>query len=1537
MEVRSCFGMTMRVGVSLAIVAILLSCAFFMHDSAPGQCAGVVISNLETRVYGQTSWLVGGPASLRITVSDHVTGKPVAAKVKLSLIWKGAQNEARGPQPLFDGSSNKLGTIDASFIVPKIATGPYEMMIDVDTAIGKDNIRQAVTLTESTQIMLSTDKPLYQPGQTIHLRALALDIATRSALKNVPLTFEVEDGKGNKVFKQQQTLSDYGVASTDFVLADEVNMGRYTLRAFTATGTTEKNVQVERYVLPKFKVALTTDKSYYQPGDTVKGTIQADYFFGKPVKGSYVLNVNTTDIGVKRIAELQGDVDANGHATFETILPLNFIGQSFEQGKGMVEFYITLKDTANQSVGQGISVPVVKDPILLAIVPEAKTLTPNLSNRIYIAAASPDGKPLARVMLKVYIQLNNQVFPTRTAPTTLVTDDLGIATYYYTPDNNSVSLFVEAQGPDGKTATASHPLGISYGNLGIILRTDKSLAKVGERISMTALTTATQGTVYLDVLRNKQTILTRAMDIEAGQANINLPITGDMVGTLTVHAYRILPNEEIVRDTRVIVVTPADDLLISVAADKETYVPGSEAKLTFTVTDQDMRPVLAALGVSIVDESVFALSELKPGMEKIYFMLEKELLEPKYEIHGLKPVDLIIDKPTAQNRPMMLDRERQLVATVLFAGLPLQQSNEFKINTYPQRLQKMNEEANRKMQEVHGKISAYLLKNMALEKTDLSDEQILALMLKDGILKPEDTVDIWGNKYKFNGMLHVGRYDSFFQSSAGADGRWDTDDDLRIEDYMYRCCPAVTDVRLMSVTGAANVALGIVADPLQLRWGVEQTHGDTLATDDTAGSAPARVRSYFPETMYWNPALITGADGKVSLTIPMADSITTWRMSLLGNSANGQLGSMTAPLRVFQDFFVDIDLPVALTQHDSMMLPVTVYNYLPVPQTVNITLEKGPWFTLDGPDTQTLNLTPNQVTVVYFPITVDTIGNWPLTIQAKGTKMSDAVRRNIDVLPDGKETRTALNETLAGKVEKTVNIPADSIADASNIWVKFYPGNFSQVAEGLDGILRMPGGCFEQTSSTTYPNVLILNYLKKTKQVNPELQMKAEGYINAGYQRLLTFECKNGGFSWFGGNDGHQILTAYGLLEFSDMAKVHEVDPALIARTQQWLVNQQKADGTWSVPDKGIAEGITTRQEGTLRCTAYIAWALADSGFKGAQLATAVQYVKDHRAEATDPYTQAIILNLLASIEKDSEITAEVANALIKSASVTDKNARWQTGAPTYTGAETKGADLETTGLAAFGLVKWGHDANFTNKVLNQLISSKDSFGTWSSTQGTVWALKALLYATTAGGSTGKVTVLANGKAAGEFTITKDDTDVMRQLDLSKFVQMGDNKIELQMGGNGGILYQIVTRYYTPWNKVVTPDNKPAMSIAVAYDKTTLATDDTANVTVTIKNNLNATVEMPLIDLGIPPGFTIVPDQLETAVKEKTISKYTIAARQLIVYMEKIDPNASVTLKYELKAKYPIHARTPQSSAYPYYNPEKVAISAPQNIVVMKK
>jgi hypothetical protein len=185
------------------------------------------------------------------------------------------------------------------------------------------------------------------------------------------------------------------------------------------------------------------------------------------------------------------------------------------------------------------------------------------------------------------------------------------------------------------------------------------------------------------------------------------------------------------------------------------------------------------------------------------------------------------------------------------------------------------------------------------------------------------------------------------------------------------------------------------------------------------------------------------------------------------------------------------------------------------------------------------------------------------------------------VYPDGKEVRFSSSDQLnAGKpVKQTALIPDKAIAGTQKLMVKIYPGVLSQVVEGLDSMLRMPSGCFEQTSSTTYPNLLVMDYLKTTKQAAPETQMKAEEYINLGYQRLTTFEVDSGGFSLFGGPPADRMLTAYGLQEFSDMSRVHDVDADLVRRIgcshSRWPMARGKMIRAWCMKIHGPRWAMT--------------------------------------------------------------------------------------------------------------------------------------------------------------------------------------------------------------------------------------------------------------------------------------------------------------------------------------------------------------------------
>ncbi|HZT43708.1 MAG TPA: MG2 domain-containing protein, partial [Chthonomonadaceae bacterium] len=1038
----------------------------------------LVLSPLETQVMGQNHWLRGGPAALRVIVLDHETAKPVRAEVSLSLEHLENGKPSGLAATLFSGHTNALGTLDAQFTAPEAPPGSYDLTVAVDSPLGKDTVTQPIQLQQSVQVMLTADKPLYQPGQTMHLRALALDMATRRAVSDSPAVFEVEDARGNKVFKQRTTLSRFGVASADFILADEVNMGAFTLRAVLPQGQAEKKVRVERYVLPKFKVSLTTDRPYYLPGDHVNGTVKANYFFGKPVAGAQVnIAVNTLDIGVSQFGEQQGVTDATGAYHFEYTLPSSFVGQPLEQGKAVVEFHATIKDTAEHTQDVHTTVPVVQEPISLVLVPETRALVPHVPNRVYISAATPDGAPLKQAALEVHTDLNNAV-------THLITDDLGLATFTFTPGSQPANVTVRAVDAAGHVCTAGRYLQAGAQQEGILLRTDKTLARVGDRLNLTVLCSAPGGTVYLDVLRDRQTILTRAEPLHNGEAHLSLPMTNDMTGTLEMHAYKILPSEDIIRDTRLVVVSPAGDLSIKVGADQAQYRPGGDAVIRFLVQDAGRRPVAAALGLAMVDESVFALSELQPGLEKIVFTLEKDLMEPKYEIHGLEPAGLLLKE--MQPAPPEEQESHQRAGAMVFAAVPASGDFDFRVNTFSARWEKVKELAIQKMMESHKKILNALSRYHQDTGDWLHAADSLTLLVEKGYLRDADLRDPWGHYFRSN-LYGRTTYEGYFTlSSAGPDGRWDTSDDILDIGYSRRLGGAmggfgrggfggraafgppgglmereVPQMELMDRASAAGVP-GPEGPPGATTLAAMKV---AVPSQNGGGEEPVRVRSYFPETMYWNPGLITDDNGRAEVRIPMADSITTWRLSMMANSVRGQLGSATAPIKVFQDFFVDIDLPIALTQDDRVDIPVAVYNYLPTAQDVTLTLDEQPWFALNGPSTQVTHVEANAVTAVTYSITVKEIGHYALTVTARGSRLSDAVRRSIDVLPDGKEVRTAINDRLEGTVDKVLTIPAESIPGASTIWVKLYPGAFSQVVEGLDGLLRMPFGCFEQTSS----------------------------------------------------------------------------------------------------------------------------------------------------------------------------------------------------------------------------------------------------------------------------------------------------------------------------------------------------------------------------------------------------------------------------------------------------------------------------------------
>jgi hypothetical protein len=204
---------------------------------------------------------------------------------------------------------------------------------------------------------------------------------------------------------------------------------------------------------------------------------------------------------------------------------------------------------------------------------------------------------------------------------------------------------------------------------------------------------------------------------------------------------------------------------------------------------------------------------------------------------------------------------------------------------------------------------------------------------------------------------------------------------------------------------------------------------------------------------------------------------------------------------------------------------------------------------------------------------------------------------------------------------------------------------------------------------------------------------------------------------------------------------------------------------------------------------------------------------------------------------------------------------------------------------------------------------------------------------------TAQVSLTLNGTKR-VVQITPEQSDVMQYVFFrdgeKELAQIGKNAISIETSGETNAMYQVVARYYVPWKDVKTEEKKP-LDIEVKYDRTKLTTDDALVAKVTMRYHGKAPTFMICMDLGVPPGFLVDTSGFEKLVTNKKIDRFSTTARQITLYFGTIEPEQVVTFSYELRAKYPIKAKTPKSTAYEYYAPDRKGEAEPVEIEVVEK
>jgi len=675
----------------------------------------------------------------------------------------------------------------------------------------------------------------------------------------------------------------------------------------------------------------------------------------------------------------------------------------------------------------------------------------------------------------------------------------------------------------------------------------------------------------------------------------------------------------------------------------------------------------------------------------------------------------------------------------------------------------------------------------------------------------------------------------------------------------------------------------------------------------------------FAETVYWNAGVKTDAStGLATLSFNLSDSVTSFRVLADGFTQDGTLGSSVSHVESVQPFSIEPKVPLQVTSGDVIQLPIGIVNGMSRElRGAEVTAggTSGLQFTRLGDNPATLR--PKERTRRLFQIDVGREFSGPanLTLDARAGRYRDTVSRKLDVQPLGFPHESSTGGVLERNGSKSFEftLPADIVRGSLSSSATVYPTPLASMTDALQSLLREPSGCFEQTSSTSYPMVMAQQYFLTHTGIDPALIEKARNLLEGSYKKLTGFESRTKGYEWFGADPGHEALTAYGLMQFTDMAQVRSVDKEMLDRTRTWLLSRRDGKGGFSMNPKALDSFGGAPADTT---NAYIVWALIESGEKS--LDKEIAMVKASASSTQDSYIVALGANILHAARDNAG-----ARQLM------DKLARSQDAAGNVKGALTSitrsGGDalaIETTALSVLAWMREPSYAANVEKGLKWIVESNKS-GRFGSTQSTILALRSIVAYDAAHArpkAPGRIVLTVDGKTVGAplaFTASTQGALVLPE--FASGLGPGKHTVALKMEDGSGMPFSINVKYHSA---VPESAKQTQVGIQVVLKDPQIQEGGVTEATVSIANKSDQVIPTPVAIVGVPGGMEVRHDQLKELVKSGRIDAYEVIGREVVLYWRYLKAKDKFDLPLSLVAAVPGSYTGPASRAYLYYTDE---------------
>jgi len=1605
-----------------AVVLLIASVGGYLYHT--GQLDDIAAEHMRLQVAGPANRQTGVETTYAVTTSS-VFGKPMPARIKFAVY--APDEEPKWHNETTDAAGRLSVTIDADRVLPRNAvlkvvaeredTGNTEQ---IETRLAVEPVHYVTRLT--------TDKPLYRPGETVYYRTLTLSRFHLASDGEVAIQFEILDPSGGVVPDSTLTgTTEEGVGNGAFTIPAELAGGEYTLLARSLDGAFPEQKRpffVRRYRLPGLKKELEFTRDSYGPGDAVTADFLAERSEGGPAAEAQLQIIATVD--GREVFRKDAQSDRAGAWQIEFTLP-----EEIERGDGQLA--VVVDDGANRET-IAKTIPINLGKVDVAFFPEGGDLVGGLENRVYFVARDTLGEP---------VQLEGTVVDGSGRDVASVeTTHEGMGSFSFVP-------YVEEQYHLKITAPADvaeqSELPKVSAERKIVLSTGMGVFEAGEPLEFN-IRTARAGIPLVvsascrGAAVGQQMLITAVPpDQEIGANSVSIPLSDEVGGVirLTVYDYSDSPPEPVAE--RLVYRRPARRLNVDVVEDGRRYAPGEEVDLSLQVTDQNGEPVSAVLGVAVVDDALLSLADDDhPGMAT-HLLLTTEVEKPE----DLEDADFYLsDSPEAPEALDLLlgtqgwrrfvqktlqqledegrDEEQlaRLVAVGGPGGPPVVFDNLDEIRSkYQTGLAEYQQDRTRALKTLSslsffGGLALVLLVAMMGLLRMISGIQLwvpavgatvcclimgwilmdrepgeastgrqvafctfnLTPVVEPNTAETEDDLSLWGE----HGGLLARDID---EDAPEENARWEMREEGVIE--LAAQPDGADEIRGFALDGKELLGGDLekqlkrlgdlnLEDAERLSWedrerfrrnGQLQAMGrivagapfkedgwaDDMAERDEDGDARRRsfvvreyahqlrrldsqpdVRSDFAETLYWHPKLITDKDGRANVAFQLCDSLHEFSVQADAHGS-GLIGSGGGKIAARIPFSLEPKLPLEVTAGDRIDLPLAVVNDTDDALPVTIRLECGDLVALEGEPQRRQQLAAGQRGREYFGLNVTgQRGDCELTFHgtARGTggELADRVSRPLKVVPPGFPRKLARSGQIEGPEQFVVELP-EYLPGSLEVTLNVFPSTLADLQKGMESILREPNGCFEQASTSNYPNVLTMQYMREHNVADPGVTRRAKELLKKGYAKLVGYECPKEGYEWFGGDPGHEALTAYGLMEFRDMAEVYDVDQEMIERTAQWLLDRRDGKGGFQRNARALDSFGRAPDEIT---DAYIAWALSESGQDGIE--AEIEHVIELAAASDDPYL--IALAAAGSLNADREEEGDKLLQKLAEAQTEDGHLEGTQGSITRSGGHS--LKVETTALAALAWLKRPAFAEQANRAVKWIMGSRQGCGGFGSTQATILALKALVEHSKAHrhpSAAGTLIVKRDDMTIGEhaFGAQRQETIVIDGLEAD--LQPGENKLTVNLTGDNQMPYALEVSFRT--RRPASDENCP-LRLRTKLAKTEVKAGETVGLTAELSNTSDEGQPMTIAILGLPAGLEARPDQLEELKTAGTIDYYETRAREVICYWRSLAPKKKVAIKLDLVAAVPGAYTGPASQTYLYYTAEQKQWTEPLGVEIAR-